>query len=342
MPKRDPAEECPEFSVLLVGETGSGKSTLINNLLGEQVAPEGHTCYSETDKIMEYRGKAAGVPVTLYDTPGTDDMTAAADKNICKEIKRLVKSKKICLALFCFSMNEQRVKRSHISTMRAYNEVMVNWENAIVALTFADKIKGPHTERKSEGFDEAEFFRGKIAQWKATLKDTLVRKVGVPQSVAEKLIMRPTTDKRDLKLLDNEEWFVPLWLDILDLLAPAAYFRFLEIHQAKITFEREATVTINRDGGKKIHLTDTDMMTFKRIAEEKLRSINSRSTIGGVGGAVIALGGAGAVISFVLGAAGIPICGIGVAGILIGTIFIVGSIVVAVHVHGQSQSEENE
>ena len=64
-----------------------------------------------------------------------------------------------------------------------------------------------------------------------------MKKVGVPQSVAENLIIRPTTDEWDATLPDNQKWFVPLWLDILDLLAPAAYFRFLQIHQDTITFD---------------------------------------------------------------------------------------------------------
>ena len=272
MSRLKPAEKCPEFGVLLIGETGSGKSTLINNLLGEQVAPEGHTCYSETDKIMEYRGKAAGVPVTLYDTPGTDDMTAASDKYLCREIKRLIKSKSVCLVIFCFSMNEQCIKRSHISTMRAYHEATVNWENAIVALTFADKIKAPRTERNSKGFNEGKYFQGKIAQWKTTLQDTLVRKVGVPQPVAETLIMRPTTDEWDSKLPDNQEWFVPLWLDILDLLAPAAYYRFLEIHRDNVIFGGDAEDS-PKGGARGIRLTGIDKASFRRIAVDKITSV---------------------------------------------------------------------
>ena len=341
VPKRDPAKDCAVFGVLLIGETGSGKSALINNLLGAEVATEGHTCRSETDTITQYRGTVAGVPVALYDTPGTDE-TAATDRDICRDIKRLIKSKKVCLVIFCFSMNEQHIKRSHISTMRAYHEATVNWENAIVALTFSDKIKAPRTERNSEGFNEAEYFRWKIEEWKATLRDTLVEKVGVPQSVAENLIIRPTTDEWDATLPDNQKWFVPLWLDILDLLAPAAYFRFLQIHQDTITFDGDAQVTKERDGGIKIHLTSTDLTRFKTIAKEKLARFNPRSAVGGMGGTVLVLGGAGAVISVILGAAGLTICGIGAAGIFVGVVFIVGAVVYAVHAREQSQNEKNE
>jgi len=76
----------------------------------------------------------------------------------------LIKSKKVCLTIFCFSMKEQLIKRSHNSTLQAYNKAPVNWKNTIVVLTFADQINAPHTELRSAELNPADSFQRKITE----------------------------------------------------------------------------------------------------------------------------------------------------------------------------------
>ena len=339
MPKIDPAAECPEFGILVIGETGSGKSTLINNLLGKDVAIEGHTSKSETKKIKAYRGKAKDVPITLYDTPGLDGLTSPIDKNICQEIKKLIKSKKVCFTVFCFPISERRIQQSHVLALQAYHEAKVDWDRAIVALTFADSIRAPRHERKMEGFNEAAWFQQMLDERKSALRDVLVQNVGVPPAVAKKLIMRPTIDDWKEKLLNEEEWFIPLWQDILNLLEPAAYFRFLEIHRDNITFENDIEKSISC-GPMRIPITGEHKDRFMWIRDNKLK-IASEGT-GGFAVLLVAGGIAGIVTGAVLGATvGFCTCGAGSLVCLAGVAAGCSAIAIGVYCYKQRNKEYN-
>jgi small GTP-binding protein len=63
--------------ILVVGETGQGKSTFIKKLLGKDVAKEGDSRYASgvTKDLNEYYGKIDGFDrkIIFYDTPGFND-----------------------------------------------------------------------------------------------------------------------------------------------------------------------------------------------------------------------------------------------------------------------------
>ena len=58
-------KDCPILGVLVIGRTGAGKSTLINNLLGKEVVHVGHTLKSEKPMVNPYVYLVEGVPIEV-------------------------------------------------------------------------------------------------------------------------------------------------------------------------------------------------------------------------------------------------------------------------------------
>ena len=104
------AKEKKTLNILVVGETGAGKSTLINLLFGIYKADEGalgHSPYSRTKVFEERSEKINGVLVTIYDTPGFNERDKSLE-SIVKKIEQAVANNDIDLLLYCEDINVAR------------------------------------------------------------------------------------------------------------------------------------------------------------------------------------------------------------------------------------------
>ena len=279
------AKECPEFGILVIGETGDGKSTLVNSLSGVDIAAVGDPTEAQTVTvtvaITAYKADIAGVPVVVYDTPGINAEEVTSDKEVLDCIKGLNRDKKIHLTIFCFPLSEVCLKPHHTETLKAYQTAGVDWTSAIVALTFAGQVNAetaPREVSKSPNFDVATYFKERVQMWKREIRAKLVAEAGVPRAKAEAIIIAPVTDDQLENLPDGEGWFIPLWLDILDHLPPVAYFRFLQMYQGKISFTGEKA---------DIHLVGEDAKRFQEIAARKFSDLK-KAGLAALGGAVAA------------------------------------------------------
>lgn len=126
-----------KFSVLLVGRTGTGKSSTINSLMGVDIAPVGNSV-PVTDQIQVYKRSLNGSTVVLYDTPGLcDSADSANDENYISMIKNILPE--IDLVLFVTALNETRVSRDERIALRSLSAAVGSklWDNLIVVFTFA-------------------------------------------------------------------------------------------------------------------------------------------------------------------------------------------------------------
>lgn len=169
------AKESPAVKILVIGRTGSGKSTLINNIFGRKIAVVGHRPFPETTRVTRHRADIHEVSVTACDTPGLGD-ASGKETDYVKEIS--VKCGDPDLVIFCLSMDNIRWQNDDISAIKTVTTQLgaAIWEHFVLVLTFGDKyIKTlPNKEQKQkEAFDER---RSDLK----TLFEKALLEVGVP------------------------------------------------------------------------------------------------------------------------------------------------------------------
>ncbi|HEY2656707.1 MAG TPA: GTPase [Solirubrobacteraceae bacterium] len=114
-------ERLGHANILISGQTGVGKSTLINAVFRVPLAEEG-TGKPVTKNVQRY--DVAGVPVTIYDTPGIE--LGHAKKDVIRDyVKAIADSRKggpdsvIHVAWYCIDAGQTRVQDYDVEIVRA-------------------------------------------------------------------------------------------------------------------------------------------------------------------------------------------------------------------------------
>ena len=182
-----------------------------------------------SNKINKVKGTVEGVDVVVYVTTGLGGSRDYGDEQHLKEMKAILDSNEIQLVLYCIKLSETRCQ-SLIRTFVEYHSIGVDWEHTVIVLTFADALVAPSSIRKKPGFQMSQYFNDRVAEWHQQISKALVERVGVDQRIVEKIKVCPSTSDRDECLPNGEQWFLPLWQNVLELLSPDAKTRFLQMH----------------------------------------------------------------------------------------------------------------
>lgn len=197
------------LTILVVGASGTGKSALINGLVGAEVAKEGsETLFSQTVQITPYKTKNIGIDVTIWDTPGMETVTTLlALEKLVTDIQNKVRN--VDLVLFCINMTSARFRQGDNQNLRiitkAFGESI--WKNALFVLTFANQVKPPPSRK---GTPPREYFDERLQEWKGQISAVLKRS-GVPDKIAEAITIIPTGYRDEYSLPGQFNWLNDLW-----------------------------------------------------------------------------------------------------------------------------------
>ena len=147
---------------MITGKTGSGKTSLINGLIGAEVGKEGHTLDRETTSVEAKKLVLEGKITRIWDTPGLQDGTGEEERYL-DEMKRFCSD---CdLYIYCMKMSQTRFDAGDKRAFEALTEAFGRqfWTQVLFVLTFANssEVMGnvqPHCDKEA-------VFEGKIKMW---------------------------------------------------------------------------------------------------------------------------------------------------------------------------------
>ncbi|MDX2254899.1 MAG: GTPase [Pseudanabaenaceae cyanobacterium bins.39] len=157
-------EKGKKFTFLLVGRTGVGKSSTVNSLMGEAVAPIGD--YEPTTmEVKSYENEIGGVNFTVIDTPGLcDDLEEKGNDYEYLERIRL-NADRIDLMWFVTRLDDARVSSDEKRGIKLISDAFKPkiWEQAIIVFTFANNL---NIEKYSIALEKrTELIRKEIAKY---------------------------------------------------------------------------------------------------------------------------------------------------------------------------------
>ncbi|MBR2743209.1 MAG: 50S ribosome-binding GTPase [Clostridia bacterium] len=147
--------ELETLNVMILGKTGVGKSTLVNNMFREKVAEIG-VGKPVTDKIRQY--VKPDFPLTIYDTPGLELGGENTIEKLLEEaigvIKQGIKSGEIGKAIhciwYCVSTPSHRFEQSEVEFLKRFLDETEYFNVPVIVVLTQSYSKKDADELKKE------------------------------------------------------------------------------------------------------------------------------------------------------------------------------------------------
>lgn len=190
-----------KLNLVLLGKTGTGKSTLFNSLFNQQLARVGETLSSETKLMGGYTKRnftVNDVDVTIWDTPGLKDKDCDS-KSTLKMISGICEQQGVDIFVYCTPFNQPRLYTDDVDCIRDISRAFTGiWDKAIFALTFADKYDTDLSE-----------FEDRLGMWSKEFCQYVKKNAGGVQ--VDSIPFIPTSNDIDLLLPGNRSWLSDFW-----------------------------------------------------------------------------------------------------------------------------------
>ena len=222
------------LQAVIAGKLGTGKSTLINGVIGEKVAKESHTASAETLHVTSYKAQLKlqdgtlkkSLNVTVWDTPGLGD-PFLDEKETIKQIRENCSNSD--LLLYCLDMRG-RMAADDVQGITGVTEALGRevWKNAVIILTFGNQVKSVE-----EGKDTKDHFQTCMSSWEKMIKKVFQSKLDIPEDIIQEVPIVPT-GYRHYSPPDRKDWFSPFWLSVFQRTKRNAQFPLLAMNKGRM------------------------------------------------------------------------------------------------------------
>ena len=204
---------CTDLNILVVGTTGSGKSSILNALVGSEVFKEGDTLDSCTEHIVPQKTESLN-SLRVWDSPGLLDGKNCDSKYLKQIDSILEKFQPGDLILFCiraevrFTRGNDDIK-AMLKLKRKFGTKFS--KNLVIALTHADSISG-----RAGTKDKKEYYQDRIREFKEKIRDILKTDLKLSHEMAENIQIIPVQHHSGGNTLpDGTRWLSSLWFGCL-------------------------------------------------------------------------------------------------------------------------------
>ena len=240
------------LKIFVAGETGEGKSTLINSIVERRVAKAKRGATPCTAEVKEYKKlniTSAGISVSLFDSPGLNDCSGNEDKYIraleetCQEVD---------LVLYCKKLGD-RLKDGDKAAMLKLTDRFGEkfWSYVMFVHTFANNIDRDDIE-SDESSDDSDTesvgvsphkFESFLQKEKTEIKKHLKEEVQVDHSIANKIPFVPAGKYRrsrsnkyssSLQLPDRANWLQSMLEECCHQIKDKHKFKKLNLSHRKL------------------------------------------------------------------------------------------------------------
>lgn len=179
-----------DISIMIVGRTGQGKSTLVNNIIEAEERPAKESSRAQncttTTQTYYYPNIVPGITIRIIDIPGLQDTHGKEGSHIqgmrnCQDVN---------LILFCKKMTDHRLTNDDKIAIQKLHQAFGPkfWERVVFVLTFANKENCEDWDDRDEDDEDQQPKEDDDKGWTKLKKDRFVHRVALQEQELTQLV----------------------------------------------------------------------------------------------------------------------------------------------------------